>query len=436
VSRKSVLILCDLFPPAFGPRMGYLCKYLRKNGWRPVVVTEYMEEDLFSFLAEKDAEVYTVRYYRWKGLAGKIEWGWTFLRDLLFGYKDRRMYREALKIVEKHRFDLVLCSTYRTFPLPAARRLAAKARLPLLVDLRDIIEQYTGNEFIARPLPKIFGLDRVIASAFRTGNLRIRNGILRGAAGVTTVSPWHVSVLEKYNANTHLIYNGYDPDVFYPSGVKSDTFYITYTGRLLSTAMRDPDLLFRAVEKLSEEGVISPDLFQIRWFTDGQSRETVRRAAGRYARVDACMKYFDYVPASEIPRLLNESAILLLLTNKSGAGGPKGVMTTKFFESLAVGKPILCVRGDEGCLEETIRRTRSGLSAHSVDEVCEFIQTHYLRWKKGLPSENPSDKDQVKKFSRETQARQFIRIFEQISSLPAEKTSGTAEKMSGVLAVS
>ncbi|MDR1097973.1 MAG: glycosyltransferase [Tannerella sp.] len=420
MSQRSVLILCDLFPPAFGPRMGYLCKYLEQNGWRPVVVTEYVDDgDLFSFLAG-DTEVIRIRYYRQKGLAGKIEWGWTFLRDILFGYKDRRMYRQALETVRQRRFDLILCSAFRTFPLPAARRLAAATHLPLLVDLRDIIEQYTGNEFIRRSLPKIFGLDRLIVAAFRARNLRIRNATLREAAGITTVSPWHVSVLKKYNPNTHLIYNGYDPDVFYPSsgGMKSDTFYITYTGRLLSTAMRDPDLLFRAVEKLLEEGVISPGLFQVRWFTDGKSKEILLSAAAPYTRLNACMSYYDYVPATEIPRILNESEILLLLTNKSGADGPKGVMTTKFFESLAVGKPILCVRGDEGCLEEIIHRTRSGLSAHSVDEVCEFIKAHYLRWKKGLPYEDPSDKNQIKQFSRETQARHFIHLFEQLTPHP------------------
>ena len=39
MTNKKVLIVCDMFPPAFGPRMGYLCKYMRQAGWNPVVVT-------------------------------------------------------------------------------------------------------------------------------------------------------------------------------------------------------------------------------------------------------------------------------------------------------------------------------------------------------------------------------------------------------------
>ena len=426
---KNILIFCDMFPPAFGPRMGYLCKYLKNNGWNPVVVTEYIDENMFSFLG-KDIDVTYVRYYSKKGLAGKMEWGWTFFRNMLFRYKDKRMYMEVLRVAEKyefdlserhtdlserHSFDLVLCSTYRTFPMWAAWHFAKRMRLPLVVDLRDIIEQYAGNEFITHSLPKFLGIDKFIASIFRKRSLATRNKILKDAAAVTTVSPWHVSVLERYNVNTQLVYNGYDPEIFYRDDIKTDKFCITYTGRLLSIAMRNPDLLFQAVKRLSEEGVISADSFQIRWFVDSISEENIRDAAGIYNGIDKYMKYFGYVLASEIPKVLNESSILLILTNKADANGPKGVMTTKFFESLAVGKPILCVRGDEGCLEEVINCTRSGLSAHNAGEVYDFIKEHYTSWKENKPYADNSDKEEIQKFSREAQACQFIKIFEQVS---------------------
>ena len=414
MKKTSILIFCDLFPPAFGPRMGYLCKYLQMNDCTPVVITEDVEEDTFSFLAQylqaNNVEVIRIRFYRGKGWKGKIEWGWALLRDMFWGYKDKRMYNEAQKIAKNHSFDRVLCSTYRTFPLRAAERFAITENLPLTVDLRDIIEQYTGCEYITHPLPKIFGLDKLIALNFRKRNLAIRNAIISKAATVTTISPWHVSVLKAYNENTYLIYNGYDPDIFYPADLAVDKFYLTYTGRLLSATMRDPDLLFQAVSRLSKEGVIDADTFQIRWFTDTKSEKTIRNAAVQYPDIEAYMGYYGYVPASEIPHILHESAILLLLTNKSTQTGPQGVMTTKLFESLAVGRPILCVRGDEGCLEAVINQTCSGLSAHNAGEAYQFIKHHYLRWISGIPYEDASDKDEIKKYSREAQAKQFIEL--------------------------
>jgi len=411
--KNKIFIICDIFPPAFGPRMGYLCKYLKQNGWNPVVLTEFIDENTFSFLG-KDIDVTYVRYYEKKGFSGKLEWIRTFVRDMLFNYKDKQMYRKALEIVAKHKFDLILCSTFRTFPLHAASMIAKKTGLPLVTDLRDIIEQYTGNEFIIHNPPKFLGIDKAIVSVFRKRNIAKRNKVLRKAAAVTTVSPWHVSLLKQYNANTQLIYNGYDPDLFYPEEIKTDKFNITYTGRLLSSAMRNPDLLFQAVERLSKEGVITPDLFRIRWFVDDKSRDSIMEIVEKHTGIGDYVDYFGYIPASEVPKVLNESSMLLLLTNKAEADGPKGVMTTKFFESLAVGKPVLCVRGDEGCLEEVINRTRSGLSAHNADEVYDFIKEHYSNRKENKPYIDNSDKEEIKKYSREAQAQQFIEIFEQV----------------------
>ena len=46
---NKLLIICDMFPPAFAPRMGYLCKYLTRMGWEVTVVTEYIEDNTFEY---------------------------------------------------------------------------------------------------------------------------------------------------------------------------------------------------------------------------------------------------------------------------------------------------------------------------------------------------------------------------------------------------
>ncbi|MDR3260757.1 MAG: glycosyltransferase [Tannerella sp.] len=410
----KILILCDMFPPAFGPRMGYLCKYLRHTGWEPTVITEYIPEETFAFL-KGDTDVTYIRFYKAKqGFIKTLEWIKVMLADLLFGYKNRRMYREALKQTRKQPFHLILCSTYRTFPLPAARRIARKAGLPLVVDLRDIFEQAAGDEFFAHSLPKLGGIEKGITYVFKKINLYQRNRVLRKSKQITTVSPWHVDVLKRYNPNVTLIYNGYDPELFYPAPILCEQFYITYTGRLVNTAMRNPELLFQAIAKLSEEQIITPDTFRIRWFTDEKSQQILQEEVRNYP-ISEYMDYYGYVPASRIPVLLNESAILLLLTNKASESGPKGVMTTKFFEALAVEKPILCVRGDEGCLEEAIQCTQSGLSAHHMTEVYRFIREHYRQWQVSKSTIIHPNHSEIRKFSRQAQANQFIRIFDQIT---------------------
>lgn len=390
--------------------MGYLCKYLRRAGWRPTVITEHQSEEMFAFLKE-DVETVYIRFFKArKPFARKVEWLFVFLTDMLFGCKDRRMYREALRQLKKRPCELILCSTYRTFPLLAARAVARKTRLPFVADLRDIVEQSAGNEFISHSIPKLWGAERRIASAFLRHTKKQRNRALKDASCVTTVSPRHVDVLKAFSTRVELIYNGYDPELFYPAPVAKPCFFITYTGRIVHASQRNPEMLFQAVARLAGDGIISPETFRIRWFTDGKSRRRLLTDAGKHG-VMPYMDFFDFVPATQVPGLLNGSAVLLLLSNETD----RGVMTTKFFEQLAVAKPVLCIRGDRGCLEEVILRTRAGLAAHEENEVYEFILAHFRRWQLTGETEVDSVREEIEKFSRKAQAAQFIRIFEEIS---------------------
>ena len=141
------------------------------------------------------------------------------------------MARVARERLRKGGFIGVLSSTYRTFPLPVALMMAREFHLPLIADHRDIIEQYASDEFISRPFHTLPFIDRWITRIYRSHLLKSRNKALRQANHVTTVSPWHVEQLAKINSNVSLIYNGYDPEIFYPKIEKTERFNMTYTGR-------------------------------------------------------------------------------------------------------------------------------------------------------------------------------------------------------------
>lgn len=407
---KRLLILCDLFPPAFAPRMGYLCKYLKRAGWEVHVVSEQIEDHTFAFLEGYAASVSYVAFYSARHpLLRKLQWVIIMLLDLLFHYKDRKMRQVAAEVLRQQDCQAILCSTYRTFPLPAAARLAQQFDLPFFADLRDIVEQYAADEFIAHPLPLPHWISRPLNSYFRRRLLHDRNQALAKATAVTTVSTWHVQTLKAYNPHTHLIYNGYDPEVFFPEIIPAKQFTITYTGRLLSLALRDPSLLLAAIQRLDQAQAIQPETFRVAWYTDAPSQALIEREADRFG-VNPYMDYRGYVPAADIPHILNQSSMLLLLTNKAEKNKLQGIMTTKFFESLAVEKPILCVRSDEACLAETIQRTGSGLAATHVEEVCEFLLHYYKEWQAKGYTTSRVDRNQLSQFSRQEQANQFIQL--------------------------
>lgn len=410
---KKVLIICDLFPPAFGPRMGYLCKYLKQYDWEPIVLTEYINDDTFTFLANLCETTYINFYPSKRNIIRKLQWLVTFIFHFCFGYKDIKVYNKAKKLIKRHHIDLILCSSFRTFPLPAALKIAKKFNLPLIVDLRDIIEQYTGNEFISHKLLPIPYLRTFFISIFKQKCLSERNRVLRKAQIITTVSPWHVDILKQYNQQTQLIYNGFDPELFYPQNIKTDQFIITYTGRLLSTSMRNPELLFKAIQILVSEHFFDNNICRIHWYVDHASQQIITKEAEKY-QILSFMDFKGYVSGSKIPTILNSSSILLLLTNRSAQSGPKGIMTTKFFEALAVKKPILCVRSDESYLAKEIQQTNAGLAATNVEEVCDFLKHYYNEWKIKKYTTSAVNDKALSRFSRKEQTKQFTHIFNQL----------------------
>lgn len=404
-----------MFPPAFAPRMGYLCKYLNRLGWEPTVVTEYISDSTFSFLSEY-ANVTYVHYYKFsKKFFRFLEWIFVMFADILFHYKSRKIVKACAQHFKKNQFDCILCSTYRTFPLPAAHILSLKYNIPFIADLRDIIEQYTHDEYISHKIHIHPLLDKWILASLRSILLKERNKILKVANAITTVSPWHVEVLKAYNPNVKLIYNGYDPELFYPQKIHTEHFLITYTGRILSLSLQNPELLFEAISQLSEAHEIDPETVRVQWYITQESLLNIQPMITQY-HIDEYMDYHEYVPASHIPQILNSSSILLSLTNKSNGDGPKGILGTKFYESLAVEKPILSIRSDQSYIAQVIKDTNAGLAATNVKEVCDFIRFHYNEWKKNGYTSVNINRNQLNIFSRREQAKQFINIFNEVKN--------------------
>lgn len=407
--KKKVLIVCDMFPPAFAPRMGYLCKFLSQKGWEISVLSEQQDGGNFSFL-EDYAQVDTLTYYKKKG---KLEWLVKFIFDFLFSAKSNALYGLYKERCRQEEFDVVLSSSYMQFPMSVAYRIAQEKNVPLLIDVRDMIEQYSSSEYSLHNF-EFLGLEKITFRIYRSFLKRKRNKYLRRAAALTTVSPFHCSLLAHYNQQVNLIYNGYDPEKFYFIPSKTTSFEIVYTGRILSKEMADPSLLFESLKYLSQDKDFSSALVKVKWYIDRQSCVIVKKLAQQYD-VEQYMHYYAYVPAEEIPSILNKSSVVLVLTNKSVVNGPKGILTTKFFEALGMQKPILCVRSDESFLADIIKETGCGVAASTVNEVNSFLIECMDQWKKNNYTQATVNEDQLSIYSRKEQANQFIQLFESLT---------------------
>lgn len=403
----KILIVCDGFPPDFAPRMGYLSKYLVRMGCQTdVVCEEFANNQGFDFLAQAASKIKRIRFYRSLDMPKpRTEWARLMLRDLLFHYRDKRLVHEIQKDKDFSGYDLVLGCTYRTFPLKAAQILATYFQVPLVVDLRDILEQYPQKFYTTHRMPFAHCLARHL--------IKERNRVLGKAAAVVSVSEWHRTFLKQFNPNTYLIYNGYDPELFFPDHHVDPYFRIVFTGRMLSFKIRNPDWLFEAVARLKQNGMISDTDFRLCWYVDQEGQHLLHEMAQNYG-IESLSECHGFVPAHKVPALLNRSSILFQMANKADENGPKGIMTTKFFEALAVGKPLLLVRSDESYLESLINRYHCGLAARNVESIMDFILTQYQKWKETGSTAIPVNPEIERYFSRKEQAGQFLQLFKTI----------------------
>ena len=387
---KRILIITDAVTrPLYTPRVRNLYHYFLQKGIEIDWITEQYEPipDYFNI------QLHEIPFYKHKGIIGKLEWFAKNILNLLFNYKNSYFAQQALLTTQSQKYDLVFCSTFHTFGLKAALKVAQRQHIPLHIDLRDIAEQCDNNEYNKSKIALSF-----IGKIYRKINISRRNKILRQANSITTVSPWHVDFIQQFNSNTHLIYNGYDSTLFIPQPTKSNHFDIVYTGKWYGATLQDPTLLFQALAEIN-----NPQLRLI-WYTNNDVHSQIQDLANLY-HLTTPLIINSYVPNNEIPAILNQSSIILVLTNK----GNRGIMTTKFFEAIGVEKPILCVRSDEGCLAQTIQETNSGVAASTVAEVKDFILHHYNQWQQqGYTHTEINNKLQ---FSRQSQALQFEEIF-------------------------
>jgi hypothetical protein len=413
---RKVLIITEAFPPAFNPRMGYLVKFLPEFSWDTDIITHNSSRDnnFKHLVGNKRIVKVDLRHNHNETPRGFIQKLWRLLNLKRHFKSNKKPFIEGIELnFRKEDYSIILVSvSYDLFVLDAGWSISKKWDIPLMVDIRDILEQKPSHKSHVHGIKSL--LINYITKSFESDIIKLRNKILKNAKTVTTVSPYHVEKLSDFNSSVNLIYNGYDPDMFNPDYIeKTRTFYIIYTGLIFKEDEQDPSILFEAVSHLAQNKIINSERFRIQFYTPINFRSTVLNNRF-FPGVKNYIDFFDYVDYNKIPSLLQRASIALVLTNFSGLKGPKGVLTTKFFDYLGAERPVLCVRNDEGILEQIIKKANIGISARTVNEVYNFILEKLNEWESNGYTTVKVNTEFKKLFSRKMQAKQFVDLFETV----------------------
>lgn len=415
----SLLIITDLFPPQFAPRIAYIVRFLVLEGWKIEVVTELIADRDESFSHGKVFADETfgcpVHRLRLRSRYNRL----SSLRQTLLGEKERQMQRWIEENLDVASFDGIMGFSYRTFPLQVVARLGKRYHKPTWCDCRDLVEEYSRYDFLPQPL---FGGQRwthPMLSLLKRWFICQRTHALRHVKVISTVSSWHVDVLQKIHPKTSVlcIPNGYDEALFTPrcEPLHQEKLTIVFTGRILSLAMRDPSLLFDALQGKRLRSWVQTDKIRVVWYTDPLSRRMLQQRLASYPEeVGKAQEFREMVPFSQVPQILRDASIILLLGNKETPHGPHGMVTTKLFEAMATLQPILMVRSDEAVVAEALANYQDAVAAQNVDEVEEFIIQIASRQSSEAGLQGRGSSRFAQRFTRRRMAETFAHEWQEI----------------------
>ena len=375
---RSLLLLTYAFPPAniIGAVRPYqIARYFQKRGWKVSVIfcadssiPDTFDANVNGMVTERITvprfvcSLNAISSHK-NGFLGKlasmVERVLKFLmRSAIYPEHFRSLakdyVRESLRIAQNQRFDLLISSALPFTLHLAGQRVAEKLGVPWVADNRDLwaASPYRKGVFFRR------WLDR-----------RYERRILSSAKLVLGVSS---SMIDYYRdvqgfQNALLVMNGYSSGE--SRGKEINAKPVDYAGLdivyggILYGSLRDPSPLLKAIgmdERLQHKT-------RVRFF--GSERDRVDALSASFARCN--IQWHGRVSKAEIGEIYRRASLLLVILGSSDF--ENGVLTGKFFEYLAFGKPVLAVAPENSELAKIVNQYGLGMASDDPDRIAGYL---------------------------------------------------------------
>lgn len=389
---KRVLIISYYWPPGAGAgvqRWLKFVKYLRENGWEPIVYTpenpeapavdstleldipkgiEVLKEPIWEpytaykkFVGRKQSDSIKTGFLSEKKKPGITEKIAVWIRGNLFIPDARKFWikpsvRFLTTYLAKKPVDAIVSTGPPHSMHMIALKLKQKLQIPWLADFRD---PWTSIDYYH---------DLMLTKRSDACHRKMERRVLENANEVVVVSPGMAKDFKRIvNREYQVITNGFDGDVHAGNLQSGKKFTVMHIGSLVPA--RNPESLWKSLGLLVKENPeLAADL-EIRLI--GQTDISVKEAITKEG-LDAYTSFIPFIPHNEAIEKLNSASLLLLIINNTPTADL--ILTGKIFEYLQAGRPILCIGPTAGNAAEIITQTQTGKCVEYYD-VAEMRDT-------------------------------------------------------------
>ena len=438
---KKVLIITYYWPPSGGSgvqRWLKFAKYLHKYGWQPIIYTPSNPENPAtdtSLEKEVPSEAVVIRrpisepYQVYKKLFGKggdnkggsavvnpinqsgkksfIQRVSLWVRANLFIPDPRASWvRPSVSYLTKYLEENPVDAIVSTGPPHSmhliARELHRRTGVRWVADFRDPWTEI----FYFKHLPMTFLAKR--------RHKTLERSVVREADAVVSVTRQMTSDFAKLldsseakgQEKLHTICNGYDEADFETSGqiAPEDKFTLTHTG--LFSADGNPVNLWETLAQMCTEDPTFRTHLKLRLIgkVDAEVLESID-ANG----LTPNLENMGYRPHSEIPGYQQSGwGLLLPLRNEPES---KAILTGKFFEYLAAGRPIVAFGPKDGEMAKVLTETHSGEIFEWDEKVVlrDHLKGLYNSYLTGIWTTG-ADRSSISQYSRRSLTGQMVEV--------------------------
>ena len=220
---------------------------------------------------------------------------------------------------------------------------------------------------------------------------------------ITSISPYYAKKIGDFvNKPFAVLLNGYENNQNLASSkVVNNTFTITYNGSLYDT--QPIEAFMTAISTLILE---KKYLIQLNFPGLSFDPKQAKRISSLARNIKKQVNITNRIPREEVLKLQEKSDLLLMISHTN----LRGIPSSKLYEYVGMGKPILLYPDDKDIVSETLTDTGLGIICSSVKEIIESIEKLILQ----KESQLKPNKERIQFYSRKEQTKVLAQLLDQL----------------------